>query len=165
MGISGAEWLLSGLSVDVVEKCGEVMFSGEYTPKLDEKGRVIVPIKLREALGFTFFVTRGLDGCLFMFNEEGWNEFAKNIIDANGRDVDVRNVQRYFLSPVSQNSLDKQGRFLINQNLRDFAGLDKDIVMVGVVNRVEIWDEETYRKTQISADDAGNLLKNMDIKI
>ncbi|MDA3846452.1 MAG: division/cell wall cluster transcriptional repressor MraZ [Vallitaleaceae bacterium] len=165
MRLSGAEWLLGGDLVDVVKKSGEVMFSGEYTPKLDDKGRVIVPIKLREALGFTFFVTKGLDGCLFMYNEEGWTKFAQNIIDANGKDEDVRAIQRYFLSPASPNSLDKQGRFLINQNLREFAKLDKDIVMIGVVNRVEIWDAETYLKRQISANDAGNLLKNMDIRI
>jgi MraZ protein len=146
-------------------KCGEIMFYGEFKPKMDDKGRLIVPMKLREKLGATFCVTRGLDGCLFMFTESGWDEFAINIKNANSKGVNARDVQRYFLSSLSYHSMDKQGRFLINQNLREIADLNKEVVMIGVADKIEIWNAKKYKERQISSKEAEALLADMDIMI
>lgn len=117
------------------------MFMSEYNHSIDPKGRVIVPVKFREALGAEFVVTKGLDGCLFVFPNEEWNIFEEKLKSLPMSNKDARKFVRFFLAGAAVVELDKQGRILIPPVLRECAGLDKDVVVVGVGNRVEIWDK------------------------
>ncbi|MCR5719106.1 MAG: division/cell wall cluster transcriptional repressor MraZ [Lachnospiraceae bacterium] len=128
------------------------MFMGEYNHTIDPKGRLIIPAKFREALGNEFIVSRGMDGCLFVHCNEGWEEFQKKIEDLPVTVKQTRIFARYFFSGATEAELDKQGRILLPQNLREFAGLAKDVVLVGVGKRVEIWDKERYENSVSNVD-------------
>jgi MraZ protein len=120
------------------------MFMGQYNHSIDAKGRIIVPAKLREELGDNFVVTKGFDGCLFVYSEQGWHAFEEkfNALPLNNKDV--RQLTRFFLAGASACEVDKQGRFILPSYLREFAGLDKDVVMIGAGSRVEIWDKAKW---------------------
>ncbi len=120
------------------------MLIGEYLHSLDIKGRVNIPSKLREDLGENFIITKGLDGCLFAYSIEEWNKLAEKIKLLPL--TKSRNIQRFLFASAAEVSLDKQGRILIPQNLRDYAGLLKDVVIVGVSVRAEIWSRENYEQ-------------------
>ena len=109
------------------------MFMGTYDHSIDAKGRVIVPAKFREELGDSFVVTLGLDGCLFVYPQEDWEDFVKQLRELPGS-KEARKLQRYFMAGAASCELDKQGRTLIPANLREKAGLEKDIVFVGAKN-------------------------------
>ena len=113
---------------------------GEYTHSIDAKGRVIVPAKFREALGNEFIVTKGLDGCLFVFPHDTWTEFEAKLNALPMTDKKARHFARYFLRGAMIPDVDRQGRILIPATLREAAGLEKEAVMIGVGNRIEIWD-------------------------
>ena len=119
------------------------MFMGEYNHSIDQKGRIIVPAKFREELGEEFVMTLGLDGCLFVYPNSEWETFVEQLKKLPGN-REVRQLQRYFLAGATNCELDKQGRILIPSNLRDFAALEKDVVLIGVGGRVEIWDKTRY---------------------
>lgn len=119
------------------------MFMGTYDHSIDAKGRVIVPAKFREELGDSFVVTLGLDGCLFVYPQEDWEDFVKQLRELPGS-KEARKLQRYFMAGAASCELDKQGRTLIPANLREKAGLEKDIVFVGVMGKVEIWSKERW---------------------
>lgn len=119
------------------------MFMGTYDHSIDAKGRVIVPAKFREALGDSFVVTLGLDGCLFVYPEEEWEGFVKQLKELPGS-KEARKLQRYFMAGAAPCDVDKQGRVLIPSNLREKAGLEKDIVFVGVMSKIEIWSKERW---------------------
>lgn len=119
------------------------MFMGTYDHSIDAKGRVIVPAKFREALGDSFVVTFGLDGCLFVYPEEEWEDFVKQLKELPGS-KEARKLQRYFMAGAAPCDVDRQGRVLIPSNLRDKAGLDKDIVFVGVMSKIEIWSKKRW---------------------
>lgn len=119
------------------------MFMGTYDHSIDAKGRVIVPAKFREALGDSFVVTLGLDGCLFVYPEEEWEGFVKQLKELPGS-KEARKLQRYFMAGAAPCDVDKQGRVLIPSNLREKAGLDKDIVFVGVMSKIEIWSKKRW---------------------
>lgn len=132
-----------------------VMFMGEYNHTLDVKGRLIIPSKFRDALGENFIVSRGMDGCLFVYSQETWSDIHKKIKELPSlTNKESRYFSRYFLAGASEVEVDKQGRILVPQTLREFAGLDKDVVLVGVGDRIEIWDKEKWN--------AINLADNMD---
>ena len=116
------------------------MFMGEYTHSIYAKGRVIVPAKFREALGNEFIVTKGLDGCLFVFPHDTWTEFEAKLNALPMTDKKARQFARYFLRGAMIPDVDRQGRILIPATLREAAGLEKEAVMIGVGNRIEIWD-------------------------
>ncbi len=120
------------------------MFLGEYSHSIDTKGRVIVPAKIRENLSDSFVVTKGLDNCLFLYNIEDWNILSEKIKALPVTDKSVRQFVRFFFGGAMELELDSQGRILIPNNLRDFAGFKKDILTIGVSNRVEIWSKENY---------------------
>ena len=124
-----------------IEKKVQTMFMSEYNHSIDPKGRVIVPVKFRESLGTEFVVTKGLDGCLFVFPNEEWNIFEEKLKSLPMSNKDARKFVRFFLAGAAVVELDKQGRILIPPVLRECAGLEKDVVVVGVGNRVEIWDK------------------------
>ncbi len=119
------------------------MFMGTYDHSIDTKGRVIVPAKFREPLGDSFVVTLGLDGCLFGYPEEEWMDFVKQLKELPGT-KEARKLQRYFMAGAAPCDVDKQGRILIPAKLREAAGLEKDIVFVGVMSKIEIWSKDRW---------------------
>ena len=118
------------------------MFYGEFDHTLDAKGRVIIPAKLREALGETFVITKGLDGCLFVYPMEQWKALEEKLQTLPLSEPRARAFSRFFFSGATDSELDKQGRVMIPPNLREHAGLKKDVVIAGTGNRLEIWDKE-----------------------
>lgn len=120
-----------------------LMLIGEYQHNMDLKGRVTVPSKFREDLGDKFYVTKGLDGCLFIQSAAEWDRLVEKITAipiSKGREI-----QRHFFSGATEVEPDKQGRILIPQSLRDYAKLDKDVTVIGSANRAEIWDTARWK--------------------
>lgn len=120
------------------------MLLGEYNNKLDEKGRVSVPAKFRDDLGPSFIVTKGLDNCLFAYSKEEWATFEAKLKALPLTNPNARNFIRFFFAGATECETDKQGRINIPQNLREYAGLKKEVYVVGVSTRVEIWDKEKW---------------------
>ena len=122
----------------------EAMFMGEYNHTIDAKGRLIVPSKFREQLGNEFVITKGLDGCLFVYSNEEWENVQQSFREKSVASKDARKFMRFFFAGAATCEVDKQGRILIPNNLREYAGIDKDVVSVGVLSRVEIWSKEKW---------------------
>lgn len=133
------------------------MLIGEFGHSLDAKGRLIMPAKLKSAIGDRFIVTKGLDGCLFAFSQEEWKNFEEKLKALPLSNRNSREFTRFFLSGATECEIDKQGRFLIPTNLRESAELKKEAVIIGVGTRIEIWDKEkwnTYNSAEnISVED------------
>ena len=131
------------------------MLIGEYEHTLDAKGRLIMPAKLRIDMGEKFIVTKGLDGCLFAFSQNEWLNFETKLKSLPLSDKNAINFVRFFLSGSTECELYKQGRFLIPNNLRAAATLEKEAVIIGVGTRLEIWNKETWQNCDdnISADE------------
>ena len=131
------------------------MLIGEYEHSLDAKGRLIMPAKLRQDMGEKFIVTKGLDGCLFAFSQNEWLNFETKLKELPLSDKNARNFVRFFLAGATECDTDKQGRFLIPNNLRTAAGLEKEAIIIGVGTRLEIWNKEIWEKCDenISADE------------
>jgi len=121
------------------------MLIGEYQHSLDAKGRVNFPAKLREGLGERFFLTKGLDDCLFVYSEPEWAALEEKI-QAQPLSK-ARNMQRFLFASAVEREPDAQGRIVIPQNLRQYAGLDKDVMVIGASNRAEIWDAERWKQS------------------
>ena len=121
------------------------MFMGQYEHTIDAKGRTIIPAKYREGLGETFIITRGLDGCLYLYPSDAWQEFADKLQSLPST-LQNRKIQRQFLSKAMEVSLDKQGRILLPATLREFAGLEKDVLLAGMLDHIEIWNEERWKE-------------------
>lgn len=138
------------------------MFIGEYEHNVDAKGRIIMPAKLREDIGDKFIITKGLDGCLFAYSQMEWANFEEKLKALPLAQKNARNFVRFFLSGAVECEIDKQGRFLIPANLREHAKLDKEIVIIGVGTRLEIWNREVW-KTYSSDDNisADEIAENM----
>ena len=130
------------------------MFYGEYQHSVDPKGRVIVPAKFREGLGEKFIVTKGLDNCLFAYSMTEWSNLEAKLKTLPLANKDARAFIRFFFAGASECEVDKQGRILIPQNLREYANLDKDVYIIGVSTRVEIWDRSKW-ETYSSDDNVG----------
>jgi MraZ protein len=120
------------------------LFYGEYQHTVDPKGRVIVPSKFRDGLGEEFILTKGLDSCLFAYSKDEWSSLENKLKALPFTDKDVRAFIRFFFAGASECEVDKQGRILIPQNLREYAEFDKDIYVIGVSTRVEIWDKNKW---------------------
>lgn len=138
------------------------MLIGEYEHSLDDKGRVIMPAKLRIDIGERFIITKGLDGCLFVFSQAEWSNFETKLKELPLTNKNARDFVRFFLSGATECEIDKQGRFLIVNNLREYANITKEVVIIGVGTRIEIWDKSKWKEynsdDNISADD---LAENM----
>lgn len=119
-------------------------FVGEYLHTLDNKGRVALPVRFRETLGPRFVVARGLDKCLFVYPYDEWNSVIDKLKAIPMNQKDGRNFARYFLSGAQEVEPDKQGRVILPQNLREYAGLNKDVFILGVGSRIEIWNKEAW---------------------
>jgi len=124
----------------------QTVLIGEYEHSLDSKGRMILPAKIREDLGEKFIITKGLDGCLFGFSESEWNNFEEKLKQLPLTNKNARDFVRFFLSGAVEAETDKQGRFLIPANLREYADLDKEVVVTGVGTRIEIWERDKWKK-------------------
>ncbi len=124
-------------------KSGDIMFMGEYHHTIDDKGRLTIPSKIRYELGEEFIITRGLDGCLFIYPKETWNNIIKKY-ETLPNVKNARNFMRFFLSGAEANEFDKQGRVNIPSPLIKYAGINKDCVIIGVGNRVEVWSAEKW---------------------
>lgn len=130
------------------------MFMGEYNHSLDTKGRVIVPAKFRQNLGHDFVLTKGMDGCLFGYPNDQWKKLEKQLDQLPLTKKDARAFVRFFYASATETEIDKQGRINISSSLMNYANLEKNCVIVGVSDRIEIWDQEKW--DQFSTDAAEN---------
>ncbi len=122
------------------------MFIGEYQHAIDNKNRMIIPSKFREALGEGFVLTKGLDGCLYAYTMEEWKILEEKLKKLPLTSKDARAFVRFFFSGANEVDIDKQGRTLIPQNLLEYAGIKKEIVSIGVSTRIEIWGKEKWEE-------------------
>lgn len=131
------------------------MLMGEFEHTIDAKGRISMPAKLKKDMGDSFVLTKGLDGCLFAFSQEEWINFETKLKALPLSDKNARNFVRFFLAGATECELDKQGRFLIPNNLRVSASLEKEAVIIGVGTRLEIWNNTTWKAKdeEISVDE------------
>ncbi len=120
------------------------MFIGEYQHIIDDKSRIIMPSKFREDLGYNFIMTKGLDNCLFVYPKEEWTILEGKLRSLPLTNRDARAFVRFFFSGATECILDKQGRVLIPNNLREHAKLIKEAVIIGVSTRIEIWSKEEW---------------------
>lgn len=128
------------------------MFMGRYNHTIDPKGRLSIPSKYRETLGEEFVVSKGMDGCLFVYANEDWKAFEEKLASLPLINTEARAFARFFLSGAQYVTLDKQGRILMPQDLREFAGLEKDVVLAGMGGRIEIWSLENWEKNSAAVD-------------
>ncbi|RKD27663.1 MraZ protein [Caminicella sporogenes DSM 14501] len=128
------------------------MFIGEYIHTIDNKGRINIPSKFREKLSERFFITKGLDNCLFVFPESEWNIFEEKLKRLPLTNRNARAFVRLFFSGATQCSIDKQGRVTIPQNLREYGKLEKEIAIIGVSTRIEIWSKDIWDDYNNSAN-------------
>lgn len=131
------------------------MFIGEYEHSIDQKGRVIIPSRLRDDLGLDFIVTKGLDNCLFIYPNSEWKVLEEKLKTLPLTSKDARAFVRFFFSGATECEVDKQGRILIPQNLREYAEIDKDVKILGVSTRVEIWSKTKWQN--YSVDQSANV--------
>ncbi len=122
------------------------MYMGEYNHTVDTKGRLIIPSKFRETLGDTFVVTRGMEYCLFVYDNADWNIMAEKLMKLPTTDKNARFFIRAFLSGAAAVEVDKQGRILLPAKLRQYASLEKDVTLIGAGNHVEIWSTDKWEE-------------------
>jgi len=132
------------------------MFLGEYEHSIDEKGRLIIPSKFRENLGAMFIITRGLDKCLFVYPKTEWESLEKKLTTLSFTKSDFRKFTRFFFSGACEGQLDKQGRVNLPLNLRKYASLHKECVIIGVSTRLEIWCKEIWENYYASSEESFN---------
>lgn len=137
------------------------MFMCEYSHTVDAKGRLIVPAKFREVLGDAFVICKGLDHCLYIYSNEDWENFAKQLSSLPLTNKAAREFVRFFLAGASPVEVDKLGRILVPASLRSFAGLDKDVVLAGVGHRIEVWSKEKW-EGESGGDDMDEIAETMD---
>lgn len=140
---------------------------GEYQHTIDDKGRLIMPAKFRDDLGEKFVVTKGLDGCLFVYEMDEWQVLETKLRNLPFTKADARAFARFFFSGATECELDKQGRILLPTNLRDHAQLQKDVFIIGVSSRLEIWSKEVWEdyssKTEASYEELAEKMVDFDI--
>ena len=121
------------------------MLKGEFNHNIDAKGRMIIPAKMRDDLGEHFVITKGMENCLYIYPEKQWNEFEEKLNALpTTTDKKARAFAYFFQGSATDGDLDKQGRTLIPQVLRDYASLDKEVVLVGMGKRAELWDKARW---------------------
>ncbi|MEW6623134.1 MAG: division/cell wall cluster transcriptional repressor MraZ [Bacillota bacterium] len=145
------------------------MFMGEYQHSIDPKGRLIVPSKFRDDLGLKFVITKGLDNCLFVYPMDEWKLLEEKLKNIPFTKADARAFVRFFFSGANECELDRQGRILLPSNLRDYAKLDKDVVIIGVSSRIEIWAKEVWedysKEAELDYEGLAEKLQDLDINI
>lgn len=143
------------------------MFIGEYQHTLDSKNRVIMPSKFREKLGDSFVMTKGLDNCLFVYSLEEWSMVEDKLKSLPMTNKDARAFIRFFFAGACECALDKQGRIVMPIGLKDHAKIDKELVIIGVSTRIEIWSREEWNKfnsdANISYEDVAEKMSQLGI--
>ena len=129
------------------------MFLGEYVHSIDEKSRLAIPARFRQALAQGLYVTKGVDRCLYVLTPDGWNRLAERIAALPSMQSSVRQLQRHFFAGAIHVVPDKLGRIVIPQPLREYAGLEGDVVVAGVHNRIELWSRATWNDERARADE------------
>lgn len=124
------------------------MFIGEYQYSIDQKKRISIPPKFRAGLGKKAVITRGIDKCLFLYPTKEWSKLASKLAQLPMGQADARGFQRLMLSGAMEVSIDNLGRVLVPDYLKDYAGLKKRIVLAGLYNYIEVWDEDKWREYQ-----------------
>lgn len=137
------------------------MFMGEYDHSADTKGRLFVPSKFRDELGKKFVVTKGLDGCLFAYGEEEWHRVEEGIKNVPLTDKNGLKFIRFFFAGAAEVEADGQGRILLPAKLREYAGITKDVVSIGVGTRVEIWSKERYESMETSYEEMSDVMEKL----
>ena len=145
------------------------MVTGEYRYSLDEKGRIMIPAKIRtEIAGNMLILTRGIDQCLWLFPPEEWGSVSGKLLESFSIfQKKARLIHRRIIAPAQETEIDRTGRITIPQTLREYAGLKKECIIIGMLKRLEVWDEEIYRsytdinedEFQEAAEEIGNELK------
>lgn len=138
------------------------MYKGDYSHSIDDKGRIIIPQKFREALGDGFVITKGMDECLWILDLESWNKLEYKLRSMPVLDRKTRKIQMHFSASAVDGETDKQGRLILPQSLRRYAGLGKEVVFCGMVNRIEIWDKQKYEDAEESPKDLEELAESME---
>ncbi len=128
------------------------MFIGEYTHNIDDKGRLAIPAKFREELGHGAVVTRGLDNCLFIYTVDEWKKLAEKLAALPISKANTRAFARLMLAGAMDCEVDKQGRVILPEYLRKFAKMKKKVVVAGLLNRLEVWDEATWNKYKTTTE-------------
>lgn len=145
---SGAKW-------GIVGDWGETaVFLGQYEHSLDEKGRLTIPSRFREELTGRLVVTRGLDHCLFLYPYSEWQELGQRLRALPMTQRDARAFVRLLFAGATEQSLDRQGRLLLPASLREYAGIERDVIILGVANRVELWSKERWLAYETEASQA-----------
>lgn len=143
------------------------MFIGEYNHTVDAKGRVSMPSKFRDDLGESFYITRGMEGCLFIYDQEEWKVMDEKLRTLKFTAKNARAFSRLFYAGAMEVNLDKQGRILIPPHLREFAALEKDVIIIGVSSRIEVWSkakwEEYLEADSMNYDDLAEKLDDYDL--
>ena len=171
--LSGKKWRIvvkNGAKVaGLIRKKVNSLLTGEFNHSIDPKGRLIIPSKFREILGEDFVITKGLDGCLFLYPNNEWKIFEDKLRTLPLTNKNARTFTRFFLGSAVDGGLDKQGRVLISAALREFAGLEKDVVLVGVLDRVEIWDkakwDENNAAVEEDMDEIASQMEDLGLRI
>ncbi len=143
------------------------MFIGEYTYSIDDKKRLAIPTKFRQLLGNKAVITRGLDNCLFLYPTKEWNNLADKLSKLPLSQADARGFARLMLTGAMDSKLDNLGRILVPDYLKEYAQLKKKVVIAGVFNRIEIWDERKWneykKKTEMAVGDIAERLKELGV--
>lgn len=137
------------------------MFIGEYEHSLDSKNRIIIPSRFRAELGVDFIITKGLDKCLYIYTKDQWAVLEDKLERLPLANKSARAFVRFFFSGANELNMDKHGRVLINQPLLKYASIKKDVVSIGVSNRIEIWSRENWIEYNNSNVDFNNIAEQM----
>ena len=145
------------------------MFMGEYHHTIDDKGRIIIPAEFREELGEEFIITRGIENCLFVYSMESWNHITDKLNSLPFTKKDARNFVRFFMSGATNVELDKQGRVNVSTPLINYANLEKECVVIGTGDRLEIWSDALwvsfFNSTKDSMSDIAENLFNESVDL
>ncbi|MCH3964196.1 MAG: division/cell wall cluster transcriptional repressor MraZ [Clostridium sp.] len=142
------------------------MFIGEYEHCLDSKNRIIIPSKFRQDLGNSFIITKGLDKCLYVYTTDQWKILEDKLEKLPLTNKSARAFVRFFFSGANELSIDKQGRVLVPQSLLEYASIEKEVVSIGVSNRIEIWSKINwieYNNSNIDFDDIAEQMSQLGI--
>jgi len=134
------------------------VFIGEYTHNLDEKGRLAVPKKFRTVLSKGAVVTRGLDNCLFLYTKDEWKKLADKLSALPFSQANSRAFARLMLAGAMDVKIDKQGRVMLPEYLRKYATLKKNIVVAGLYNRLELWDDKAWEQYKVRTEKDSNAI-------
>jgi MraZ protein len=165
MECSGEKWKITNKE-KIATACGLAMtmpmFIGEYSHNLDEKGRLAIPVKFRNELTEGAVVTRGLDNCLFLYTKSEWEKLAEKLAALPISQANSRAFARLMLAGAMDVEMDKQGRAVLPEYLRQFAGLKKSVIVAGLYNRMEIWDEAKWDEYKIKTEkESGEIAERM----